>query len=123
MELEVSNDPLFPFQLRGEIEKFMSGQFEGKTNYTDSFVGHQQPATRGKRPPTAFTTDDGIPFVKETEYTKGYQEKPRVRQAAVPEKKEHTYGLLYPNQGETLPKISLKNSIHDGRTAEKVCVF
>ena len=94
-----------------------SGTFHGETVYKESYVGHIPQQVILQRPKTVFKPENNT-FSAETEYSKGFPKKEKIYQPAYNEKPSRTYDLLYPDK-DTIPKMSVKNIVHNGRKGER----
>lgn len=95
----------------------------GRTVYKDSFTGHQPQQNVSLRPSTVYKSCEKSERLQtDTEYQKSFDNKQKITQESYTERPALAYGLMYPD-GETIPKKSLKNSIHDGRIGEKAKTY
>lgn len=89
-----------------------------RTVYKDSFPVHKLSKNGALRPATVFKPLNSPKFQTATEYHNNFQKKDKINQECFTEAPALAYNLMYPD-GEVIPKKSLKNFIHDGRTGEK----
>lgn len=106
-----------PFQLKEEYEG-LSGPFNGKSVYKVDFPIHKPLPVKIERPATQKVQSE-LKFDPRTMYKDTFYAKDQKKLKAFQELPSFTYSILYPDRGNPVDKISLKNMIHSGEFAAR----
>lgn len=101
-----------------EQHELLTGAFTSESVYRSDFPTHKPLPVKLERPATQ-KTQSALKFDSRTMYKDTFYQKDQQKLKSFQELPSFTYSVLYPDRGNPVDKISLKNLIHSGEFAAK----